>query len=264
MTAHGPADWQLPPGVSRAVWDYVHDARLARDYDSSLAGTPLLQMDVKFVQKHCQQPGRLIDLGCGTGRLAVEMAQRGFWVVGVDLSEEMLRRAQARARQANVNIELVQANLVDLRGLADASFDYAACLFSTLGMISGAAHRRTALAHVHRLLRPGGRFVLHVHNWWFNLWDRAGRRWLFHDIWQRLCGREAGDRPMLAPPGLVLHHFTRSEIVRLLRAVGFRLREVQPVSLRPDGQLPWPWCLGMLRAYGYLLAAEKCYSVVSG
>jgi hypothetical protein len=57
--------------------------------------------------------------------------------------------------------------------------------------------------------------------------------------------------------GLMLHLFTRREAVRLLRRAGFRLREVQPISLRPDGRVVCPGCFGWLRAYGYLLAAEK-------
>ena len=32
-----PADWQLPPGVNRGLWDYLHDPELARRYDASLA-----------------------------------------------------------------------------------------------------------------------------------------------------------------------------------------------------------------------------------
>ena len=46
-------------------------------------------------------------------------------------------------------------------------------------------------------------------------------------------------------------------IIRLLKEAGFRIREVRPISLRPDGRLRAPWWLGRLRAYGYLLAAEK-------
>ena len=37
-----PADWQLPTGVSRALQDYFHDPESARNYDTSLDGTPLL------------------------------------------------------------------------------------------------------------------------------------------------------------------------------------------------------------------------------
>ena len=57
--------------------------------------------------------------------------------------------------------------------------------------------------------------------------------------------------------GLSLHQFTRREAVRLLREAGFRVREVRPVGLREDGTLPRPWWFGWLRAYGYLIAAER-------
>src|SRR5438874_1693788 len=91
------ADWQLPPGVNRGLWDYLHDPGVARGYDASLAGTPLFDLDQRFVERHCPRPGRLLDLGCGTGRLLVPFAQRGSFVVGVDLSPEMLAVARARA-----------------------------------------------------------------------------------------------------------------------------------------------------------------------
>jgi 2-polyprenyl-3-methyl-5-hydroxy-6-metoxy-1,4-benzoquinol methylase len=258
---HSPrADWQLPTGVSRGLWDYAHDAALARAYDAGLTDCPLLTVDQRFAEKHFDRHGRLIDLGCGTGRLLVPFARRGFWVLGVDLSEEMLRVAREKARAAGVQVHLLKANLVELGGLAGEAFDHAACLFSTLGMISGTANRARVLAHAYRLLRPGGKLVLHAHNLWFNLWDRAGRRWLLRYGLGRLLGREGGDRPM--PPhqgvaGLALHHFTRRELVRLVRGAGFRAIEVVPVSLRADGRLRGPGWLGRLWAYGYLLAAER-------
>src|SRR3954452_15062810 len=92
-----PADWQLPPGVHRDVWEYLHDSTLARRYDESLAGTPLLDLDRRFVDRHLPGPGRVRALGCGTGRVAVPLAARGCAVVGVDLSEEMLRVAGEKA-----------------------------------------------------------------------------------------------------------------------------------------------------------------------
>jgi hypothetical protein len=57
--------------------------------------------------------------------------------------------------------------------------------------------------------------------------------------------------------GLTLHLFTRGEASRLLTETGFRIREIRPVSLRTDGHLPLPWWFGGLRAYGYLIAAER-------
>jgi SAM-dependent methyltransferase len=256
-----PADWQLPPGVNRGLWDYLHDRGVARGYDAGLAGSPMFAADVRFVERHCPRPGRLVDLGCGTGRLLVPFARRGYEVLGVDLSAEMLAVAREKAAAAGVRVGLVRANLAELDALRGGAFDYAACLFSTLGMVCGADARRRAVGHAHRLLRPGGRFVLHVHNKWFNARARGARAWLLRDVLRGLLGAaDAGDRVMPAHQGvagLTLHLFTRREAVRLLESAGFRVREVEPLGLGKEGRLAAPWWLGSLRAYGYLLAAER-------
>src|SRR5262249_34111591 len=134
-------------------------------------------------------------------------------------------------------------------------------LFSTLGMVVGEGLRRRVVEQVHRLLRPGGLFILHVHNRWFNVWTPGGWAWLLEDLARSALRRPgAGDRTMPAHanlPPLTLHLFTRREPRRLLRQAGFRIRTIRPVSLRPDGKLPRPWWFGWLRAYGYLVAAVK-------
>jgi SAM-dependent methyltransferase len=220
------------------------------------------------VEEYCPRPGRLLDLGCGTGRLLVPFARRGYRLLGVDLSAEMLAVARQKAEAAGVAGHLLRANLAELDCLCEGCFDYAACLFSTLGMVVGLAARRRVVGHAFRVLRPGGRFVLHVHNRWFNAWDRGGRAWLLRD-WlrgfgaggvSRPGGQERGDRVMpvhQGVAGLTLHLFTRREAVRLLTDAGFRVLEVRPLSLRADGRLPLPAWFGWLRAYGYLLAAER-------
>lgn len=254
-------DWQLPPGVSRGLWDYLHDADLARGYDDSLVDSSLCQVDQAFAEKWFDRPGRLIDLGCGTGRLLIPFARRGYPAVGVDLSRPMLAVAAEKASRVGVQVDWVCANLVDLRALADGSFDYAACLFSTLGMIHGAQERGRFLAHVRRLLRPGGRFVVHVHNRWFNFWRPAGRRWLWRDTWRSWTNSpESGDCSMPVHQniaGLSLHLFTRREILGHLKQAGFRILESRPISLQSDGTLRRPAWFGWLRAYGYLIAAQR-------
>lgn len=256
-----PADWELPAGVDRGLWDYVTDPGVARGYDAGLAGSALFRLDQQFVERHCPVTGRLIDLGCGTGRLLIALARRGNSVLGVDLSAEMLAVASEKARQAGVPVQMLRANLTELDCLAANCFDAAACLFSTLGMIRGADQRRRVVAHAHRLLKPGARLLLHVHNRWFNLWTRDGRHWLARNTLGALLGRtSAGDRLMPVHQGvanLTLHLFTHREVCRLLKSVGFRIVEVQPISLRSDGKVCCPWWLGKLRAYGYLIAAEK-------
>jgi SAM-dependent methyltransferase len=220
---------------------------VAREYDAALAGTPLLDADLRFSERHFSTPGRLIDLGCGTGRLLLNFAARGFSCLGVDLSEAMLAVLRDRAEERGLAIERLKVNLVELAAVATGSFDYAACLFSTLGMIRGADNRRRFLKHVRRILKPRGVFVLHAHNVRYRFGRGLGKP-----------GSEPGDRTMPQHRGgaeLTLHHFTRAELIGELAAAGFAIRELLPVSTRADARLPLPWLWPSIRAHGYLVTA---------
>lgn len=249
-------DWQLPPGVDRGLRDYFESAEMVRGYDAQMAASALAAADVAFCEAAFPTPGRLADLGCGTGRLAVHFAARGFECVGVDLSDTMLTQARANAAARGVTVEWHSGNLVTLDGLATASFDYAASLFSTLGMVRGASHRAAAVAEVARLLKPGGRFVLHVHNRSFR---GLGWRRVATDALKTWAKRpDAGDVTMpqaYAGAPLTLHHFTRRAAAALLEVHGLRVRSVSAVSV--DGRVRSEGWRDALSAYGYLLLAER-------
>src|SRR5262245_39989264 len=156
-------DWRLPRGVSRSVWEFAHDRSIARDEDRHLAEAPLLAFDRETVARWFVTPGKLIDLGCGTGRSLAEFSSRGFECVGVDLSRESLAVAAKRTGNAAPPVVLLQTNLCDLDCFNDAQFDYALLLFGTLGMVSGQEHRRQVLEHARRILKPGGLVAVHAH-----------------------------------------------------------------------------------------------------
>jgi SAM-dependent methyltransferase len=237
-------DWQLPRGVDRGLWDYLHSEEMVANYDAQMAVSALAQTDLAFCEKHFPTPGRLIDLGCGTGRLCEHFAARGFSCVGVDLSEAMLQ--QARTRPSGNRVQWIRANLMELTGKVEAHFDYAACLFSTWGMVRGAEHRAKVLQQVDEVLRPGGRFVLHVHN---RGYYGLGFQTLFRGDLTR--PQAYGGAP------LTLHHFRRSEVLTQLDRAGFAILEVEPVGPTQVGRLSYPWFLTRWRAYGYLILAEK-------
>jgi len=57
---------------------------------------------------------RILDIGCGTGRHAIELAKRGYQVVGVDLSESQLKRAREKAEKAGVKVNFLQKDAREL------------------------------------------------------------------------------------------------------------------------------------------------------
>lgn len=101
-------------------------------------------------------PGRtLLEMGCGTGTNAVELARRGYEVTAIDLSETAVGRARDRARRAGVRVDFRQGDLTrtELGGPFDAVFD--------LGLYHGIRLRDLPgfLSVLRRLTRPGTRWL---------------------------------------------------------------------------------------------------------
>ena len=255
------AQWQLPKGVPRGVWEYSHSESIATDYDHYFACNQLFDLDEQIIARHFTEPGLVADFGCGTGRALIPLARRGFRTLGIDLSDPMLQVVREKAELDELDVMRVRANLVELDGLRSGVLDYGICMFSTLGMIRGRQNRHQFLKHVHRTLKPGGLFVLHVHNYWFNLFDRLGRRWIVRNTIQSALNREIerGDKffDYRGVPKMFLHTFPRRELVRELRQVGFRIAEITPLNLERTRRLSHPWFLGSLRANGWIVVVEK-------
>jgi len=261
MTRSARPDWQLPTGVSRGLGDYIASDHIADDYDEFFALTSLFEFDEAVISRHFVEPGLVVDLGCGTGRALLPLVRRGFRGLGVDLSAAMLGVVREKADLESLQVDLLMANLVELDSLADAVADYCLCLFSTLGMIRGREHRARALAHMHRILKPGGKAVLHVHNVWNNLFDPLGRRYLVKHLPRVLLRRDEqlGDKvmPYRGIPNMYLHSFTRGELRRELTGAGFRITEIIPLSASRQHELSRRWLFPRLRANGWVVVVQR-------
>lgn len=253
--------WRLPRGVSRGVWEYAQTEHIAGLYDDYFALNHLFEFDEQVLARHFAPPGLVVDLGCGTGRTLIPLARRGFRTLGIDLSRHMLRIVGEKAAQEGLSIARLQANLVELDCLRQGSVDYCTCLFSTLGMIRGRENRHRMLAHVERILKPGGLFVVHVHNRWFGLFDPVSRGWLARQILASPVRRdtELGDKffDYRGIPKMFLHVFSQRELVRALRGVGFRIRELIPLDVTRQRPLGNAWFFGRFRANGWIAVCEK-------
>lgn len=99
---------------------------------------------------------RLIDLGCGTGRHALPLAQAGARITAVDFSEGMLARAQAKPGAEAINF--LRHDLKNALPLAASSFDVVLCSL----VLDHVQNLNAFFAETHRLCRPGGAIVISV------------------------------------------------------------------------------------------------------
>jgi SAM-dependent methyltransferase len=105
-------------------------------------------------------PLDVLDVGCGTGFLALQCASLGHRVVGLDATPEMLRKARTKADQAGLHVDLRQGD-AEQTPFDDARFD----LVIERHVVWTLPEPARALADWKRVLRPGGRLVLVEGHW---------------------------------------------------------------------------------------------------
>jgi ubiquinone/menaquinone biosynthesis C-methylase UbiE len=152
-------------------------------YDAEFQPTPLESETWTTLLGLLGDPaGSLVDVGCGTGAYAAGLAERGWNVTGVDVSEDMLRRAAAKG------VRTVRADATALP-FEDASFDAAISIFTHTDVDDFEA----VVREVVRVLRPGAPFVyIGVHPCFVGPhsvydFDRAAPE--LHSGWYRRIGR---------------------------------------------------------------------------
>ena len=124
------------------------------------------------------QPGEyVIDVGCGTGTLAIEVQRRvgsAGRVVGIDPSAQQIARARAKAARRDIPVEF-EIGVIEQLAFPDQTFDV---VLSTLMMHHlPLSLKRQGLAEIARVLKPGGRLIIADFK---RNQERAGRAARFH------------------------------------------------------------------------------------
>jgi ubiquinone/menaquinone biosynthesis C-methylase UbiE len=133
-------------------------------YDWENART-LQRRDVAFWQRlAAAQTGPVLELGCGTGRIAIPVARTGTRIIGIDRSEEMLARARRRMTRARLagRLSLVRG---DIRSLPFGSRTRFSAVLAAYGILQSLTRERDLVRtfeSVARVLRRGGLFAIDV------------------------------------------------------------------------------------------------------
>jgi ubiquinone/menaquinone biosynthesis C-methylase UbiE len=102
-------------------------------------------------------PGsKVLDLCCGMGRHSLALAEEGYEVTGVDLSEVLLR--EARSQFGAEKVTWLRSDMRDLP--LDGGFDAVVNLFTSFGYFEKDEEQVKVLREIYRLLKPGGKFVI--------------------------------------------------------------------------------------------------------
>jgi SAM-dependent methyltransferase len=132
--------------------------------------------ETAFIESSLSLPpdGELLDVGCGYGRHAIELGQRGFRVTGLDLSLPLLIRAADEAQRRGLSVNFVHADMREMT--YDSQFAAAYCVLTSFGYFDEETNLRVA-SSICRALKPGGRFLVEAVNRDYIMSDLPSRVW---------------------------------------------------------------------------------------
>jgi SAM-dependent methyltransferase len=216
--------------------DGYFDERVAARYDddaAALFGPDALDPIVDFLAELAGS-GRALELGIGTGRIALPLAHRGVQVHGIDLSEAMV--AKMREKPGGEDIGVTIGDFATTR--VDGSFSLAYLVFNTIGNLTTQEAQVACFRNVAAHLQPGGCFVIEVGvpqlqrlppgetirafqvsegYWGFDEYDVARQGLISHHLWL-----SDGTVDQLSFP---FRYVWPSELDLMAQLAGMRLRE---------------------------------------
>lgn len=226
---------------------------VAAYYDELMSGVPYPQW-IDYLEEVFERfgasPVKMLDLACGTGRVSRLLAMKGYSVVGVDASAEMIAQAEQRPLRG-VRYKCERMESLGLR----ERFDAAVCLFDSLNYLLDPRDVASCFARVREHLNAGGLFVFDVNTeraFELELFTQSniggGRsleyRWESRfDRQTRLCtvdmrfyARDSKGRTREFHEQHVQRAYSLGELERLLRDAGLEpLGTFQAFTFRPSG-----------------------------
>lgn len=179
-----------------------------------------------IIHNYLQEDDEILDIGCGSGKISLELASLGYSVTGIDINSEAISLAETAARSPGLNqrtggrAEFKVENASSL-SFHDSSFDFAV-MQAFLTSVPDPKERSRIIKEVFRVLKPGAYLYLveFGQNWHLKLY----RKRYLHDF---PITKEEGSflarDPETGETEFIAHHFTEKELVFLLTDCRFEI-----------------------------------------
>jgi ubiquinone/menaquinone biosynthesis C-methylase UbiE len=154
--------------------------KIAGEYDTRIPGREcpadhkFSATEMKFILDRVSPRDSVLDIGCGTGRFTIPMAEKVSHIVGFDMSEAMLTQAQNKAKKAGVDSKITfQRGDAEKLPFESETFDVVTSMLALMHM--PVEIRPAVFAEASRVLKPGGRMLIGVKNGIFERLSHADR-----------------------------------------------------------------------------------------
>ncbi len=231
---------------------------VANEYDGPLGNNPLVQQmrarTLAAVTSSVAPGAALLDLGCGTGHDAIELARRDYRVTAIDWSPEMVRRTHERAVAEGLD-GLITVHRLGIQELDRLPAGIVDAVYSDLGALNCVPDLEAAARLIAARLRLNGPLIASVVGrvcpWELGLfalkrqWSRASVRWSKGSVPVPLNDRRVWTR-----------YYTPSEFESAFVTAGFRLSSVRGLGLLTPPPYMFAFAERHHRAVGRLQAFE--------
>lgn len=210
------------------------------------------KVDIDFIEQALELPkgSRILDLACGYGRMSIGLAERGYDVLGLDYSKELLKIAHAEAIKRGVKVKFIRD---DMRRMAyNNEFDGVLCWANSFGYFSDEENEKIMLL-IARALKKRGKLLLDLHNKDSVIRNRLRRTWFkrekfyiledwtFDPRLSRSIIRYViinAETRKIREGIMSMREYTLPEVKRLLKDAGLEFIEVYgdtPEGFKPEG-----------------------------
>ncbi len=127
---------------------------------------PYNPAQLNFVEKNCGGAAgkKILDIGCATGELALQLAEAGAEVTGIDLNDDLLHQAQSEKKHPGLTFR--KGNMLKLKDdFQRRQFDAVVCFGNTLVHLSSENQVKEMFDNLVHVLKPGGAFLLQILNY---------------------------------------------------------------------------------------------------